>query len=88
MQTTVAPSEFASLPMPQVMSVATVTAVVAPGESGGGAFRFGVPGLENADHTVADGDTWSLTFQNLGVVNPSVVNTGTTSLVFTTPDGV
>lgn len=88
MQTTVAPSEIASLPMPQVMSVATVTAVVAPGESGGGAFIFGVPGVETIEHTVADGDTWSLTFQNLGVVSPSVKNTGSTSLVFTTPDGV
>lgn len=74
--------------MPQVMSVATVTAVVAPGESGGGVFLFSVPGIERAEHTVADGDTWTLTFQNLGFVNPNVQNTGSTNLVFTTPDGV
>lgn len=88
MQTSVAPSEIATLPMPQYMGVVEVTAVVAPGESGGGTFKFSVPGVENIDHTVADGDTWALTFQNLGVVSPVVQNTGSTNLVFTTPDGV
>lgn len=84
--TTVAPSESKWLPLPQYMCEVTVSAVLAPGETGSGSFHFRVPAIES-DYTVTEGEPWSLAFQNLGVVDAFVTNTGTTTLVFTSPDG-
>lgn len=83
MSTTVAPTESKWIPLPTYQCLVTVSASVAPGESGGGAFRLSIPGVDG-DQTVADGTPWTLDYPCLGFADAHVTNTGATSLVFTT----
>ena len=85
METTVDPTESVWVPLPPVQMMMAVSAVIADGQSGGGAFHLSLPGLDK-DYAVVDGVPWTLDFPNLGVVDARVTNTGSTTLVFTSPD--